>query len=83
MVLAAARQRGLERWVVFFQAVPDRLRDVPLAELRGVAQRARSAYGPKDSIREALPPELTEPLRDGLDRLLRALALEALRERGE
>ena len=83
VVLAAARQRGLERWVVFFQAVPDRLRDVPLAELRGVAQRARSAYGPKDSIREALPPELTEPLRDGLDRLLRALALEALRERGE
>lgn len=40
--------------------------------------RARSAYGPKDSIREALPAELTEPLLADLDRLLRALAKDEL-----
>ena len=83
LVLAAARQRGLERWVAFFETVPDRLRDVPVTELRGVARRARSAFGPKDSIREVLPVELTEPLREGLDRLLKALALDARKERGE
>jgi len=33
--------------------------------------------------REALSPELTEPLREDLDRLLRALALDARKERGE
>jgi hypothetical protein len=43
-----------------------------------VAVRARSAYGPKDSIREALPAELTEPFLAHLDRLLRALAKDAL-----
>jgi hypothetical protein len=33
----------------------------------------RSAYGPKDSIRDALPADVTEPLLDAVDRLLRAL----------
>jgi hypothetical protein len=35
--------------------------------------RARSAYGPKDSVRDVLPPEATEPFLDALDRLLKAL----------
>ena len=40
--------------------------------------RARAAYGPKDSIREALPAELTEPFLADLDRLLKALARDAM-----
>ncbi|MGD0862897.1 MAG: hypothetical protein ABSA21_09050 [Candidatus Limnocylindrales bacterium] len=51
------------------------------ADLRRVAQRARAAYGPKDSIREVLPADLTEPFLADLDRLLKALAREALESR--
>jgi hypothetical protein len=54
--------------------LPDRLRDEELPRLRSVAVRARAAYGPNDSVRDALPPELTEPFLDALDRLLRELA---------
>ena len=36
--------------------------------------RARAAYGPKDSVRDALPEEVTEPFLDAVDRLLKALA---------
>ena len=78
-VLAAARTSGLERWTSFFEPVPDRLRDATIVELRGVAMRARSAYGPKDSIRDALPADLTEPLLAHVDRLLKLLARD---ERG-
>jgi hypothetical protein len=53
------------------------LRDGSLAELRGVTRRARAAYGAKDSIRDALPPDVTEPFLDSLDRLIRALNREA------
>jgi hypothetical protein len=35
--------------------------------------RARAAYGPKDSIRDALPPDVTEPFLDSIDRLLREI----------
>jgi hypothetical protein len=35
--------------------------------------RARAAYGPKDSIRDALPAELTEPFLESIDRLIREL----------
>jgi hypothetical protein len=35
--------------------------------------RARAAYGPKDSIRDALPSDVTEPFLDALDRLLREI----------
>jgi hypothetical protein len=41
--------------------------------------RARAAYGPKDSIRDALPAELTEPFLESVDRLLKALARRELR----
>jgi hypothetical protein len=36
--------------------------------------RARAAYGPKDSVRDVLPADVTEPFLDALDRLLRVLA---------
>ena len=77
-LLAAARMRDLARWQEFLAPLPDLLRDGNLADLRRVARRARAAYGPKDSIREALPAEVTEALLDGLDRLLAALAREEL-----
>jgi hypothetical protein len=73
-LLDAARIRGLPRWEGFLEPLPDLLRDSTLSELRGVARRARAAYGPKDSIRDDLPAELTEPFLSGLDRLLAALA---------
>jgi hypothetical protein len=53
--------------------MPDHLRDDGVADLRRTALRARAAYGPKDSIREALPSEVTEPFLDAIDRLLKEL----------
>jgi hypothetical protein len=41
--------------------------------------RARAAYGPKDSVRDALPASLTEPFLDAVDRLLKAIARYELR----
>jgi len=73
-LLAAARERGQRRWVDFLAPVPDALRDGALKELRSVALKARAAYGPKDSIRDVLPDDLTEPFRESIDRLLKALA---------
>lgn len=75
-VLAAARQAGAQRWSDFLAVVPDQLRDARVAELRAVALRARAAYGPKDSIRELLPSDVTEPFLDALDRLRRTLLRE-------
>ena len=72
-LVRAARERGDERWERFLAPLPDRLRDDELPELRSVARRARAAYGPKDSIRDALPPDITEPFLDALDRLVREL----------
>lgn len=77
-MLASARERGNDRWAGFLADIPDRLRDAPLSELRAVAMRARSAYGPRDSIRDVIPAELTEPFMTDLDRLLKALARDAL-----
>jgi hypothetical protein len=73
-VLAAVRAGEQARWAAFFALTPDRLRDAPLAELRSVALHARASFGPKDSIRDVLPADLTEPFRAALDRLLKALA---------
>lgn len=75
LALAEARSRRAERWARFLEPLPDLLRDAPIAGLRAACQRARAAYGPKDSIRDALPPEATEPMLDALDRLVRALNL--------
>jgi hypothetical protein len=77
-LLAAATEAGLERWMTVLAPVPSHLRDDPPADLAVVARKARAIYGPKDSIRDVLPDELTLPFRDALDRLLRELArLEA------
>ena len=73
-LLAAAHDMGVERWATFLEPLPDRLRDDEIASLRATAMRARAAYGPKDSVRDALPAELTEPFLDAVDRLLRELA---------
>ncbi len=73
-LLAAARESGFQRWVTYFERIPDHLRDDDLRSLRATAARARSAYGPKDSVRDALPAELTEPFLEAIDRLVRELA---------
>ena len=72
-LLAAARDLGATRWATFLEPLPDRLRDEEPVALRRTAMRARAAYGPKDSVRDALPAELTEPFLHAIDRLLREL----------
>ena len=62
------------RWVAYLEPLPDQLRDGELGDLRKVGLRARAAYGPKDSVRDALPPEVTEPFLEAIDRLLKELA---------
>jgi hypothetical protein len=81
-LLAAARELGLTRWSTFLEPLPERLRDEEIAPLRRTAMRARAAYGPKDSVRDALPESLTEPFLVAIDRLIRELNREAHRARG-
>jgi hypothetical protein len=71
--LRAADARGEHRWADFLEPLPDQLRDADLAGLRSAARRARAAYGPRDSIRDSLPAEVTEPLLEAIDRLTREL----------
>ena len=73
-MVSAARDREAGRWLAYLEPLPDALRDADLGDLRKVALRARSAYGPKDSVRDALPPDVTEPFLDAIDRLLKELA---------
>ena len=80
-LVAGARERNATRWVTYLEPLPDRLRDDEPAGLRSAAMRARSAYGPKDSVRDVLPPDLTEPFLESIDRLLRELAREFNRAR--
>jgi hypothetical protein len=72
-LLAAARDVGSARWIAYLEPLPDRLRDDEPAALRATATRCRAAYGVKDSIRDALPADLTEPFLDTIDRLVREL----------
>lgn len=72
-LLAAARALGSQRWEHYLAAMPDRLRDDPVPALRATARAGRSAFGPKDSIRDTLPESVTEPFLDAIDRLLRLL----------
>jgi hypothetical protein len=74
IAIAAARARESERWVGYLAPLPDRFRDDSLRDLRATARRARAAYGPKDSIRDAIPEEASEPLLLAIDRLLKAIA---------
>lgn len=80
-LVAEARARGLTRWVTFFEMLPDRLRDEEPTALRTTAMRSRAAYGAKDSVRDALPSDLTEPFLEAIDRLLRELNRELHRAR--
>jgi hypothetical protein len=81
-LLAAARRLPSPRWGDALARVPDLLRDGDLAELRTTALRARASFGPRDSIRDALPDAVTEPFRESIDRLLKVLARHELEERG-
>ena len=72
-LLEAARAVRSERWTRYLAAMPDRLRDDPIPSLRAVARSGRSAFGPKDSIRDALPEAATEPFLLAIDRLLKLL----------
>ena len=73
-MVAAARTAGATRWLAYFEPLPDRLRDDDIGDLRRTGLRARAAYGPKDSVRDVLPEDVTEPFLDAIDRLLKALA---------
>jgi hypothetical protein len=83
LMLARARELGQDRWQRYLAPLPDQLRDAPLTGLRAAARRARSAYGPKDSIRDALPADVTEPFLALLDRLIRELNRYAARPDGD
>jgi len=72
-LLVAAREAGNQRWIAYVEPLPDRLRDDDITDLRRTALRARSAYGPKDSVRDALAPTVTEPFLELIDRLVREL----------
>lgn len=72
-ILAAARDIDSARWAAYFEPLPDRLRDDEPAALRSAALRARAAYGVKDSIRDVVSADLTEPFLDSIDRLIREL----------
>jgi hypothetical protein len=76
-LLDRATDLGLQRWVNLLAPVPEQLRDAGLKELRVAGLRARAAYGAKDSIREYLPADLTEPFLVDLDRLMKLLARDA------
>jgi hypothetical protein len=75
-LLDAARALGTTRWATYLEPIPDRLRDDELPGLRAAALRARAAFGPKDSVRDVLPSDLTEPFLDAIDRLLREINRE-------
>ncbi|HET9755513.1 MAG TPA: hypothetical protein VFP66_03360 [Candidatus Limnocylindrales bacterium] len=75
----AAQGRGADRWLAFLEPLPDRLRDDDPGALRSTALRARAAYGPKDSVRDVLPADVTEPFLDAIDRLLREINRAAAR----
>jgi hypothetical protein len=74
VLVAAARQADSARWLHYLGPLPERLRDDALPELRAATRLARAAYGPKDSIRDDLPAEATEPFLDRIDRLIKAIA---------
>ena len=67
--MAHARAAGFERWVVYLEPLIDPLRDGDIASLRPAARRVRAAYGPKDPVRDDLPPSVTDPCRDEIDGL--------------
>jgi hypothetical protein len=77
-LLAAVLAAGSARWTAYLEPIPDHLRDDDIVDLRRCALRARSAYGPKDSVRDVVSREVTEPFLDAIDRLLKELARREL-----
>ncbi len=73
-LLEVARARGILRWELYLAPIPDALRDGDLRELRAAARTGRAAFGPKDSVLDALPADLAVAFRDALDVLLRRIA---------
>ncbi|HEU4919558.1 MAG TPA: hypothetical protein VFT20_07435 [Candidatus Limnocylindrales bacterium] len=73
-LVAAAAASGYGRWERYLLPLAEPLRDGGLREVRAAALRARAAYGPKDSVRDALPSDVTEPFLEAVDRLLKILA---------
>ncbi len=73
-LLLVANEMGIDRWARYFARIPDRLRDDPILDLRAAGRLVRSAYGPRDSVRDSLPEAVTEPLLAATDRLLKAIA---------
>ncbi len=73
-VLAYVSAGGLARWERLLAPIPDALRDGTLQEVRSAARTARSAFGTKDSLADAVPSALWFPFRDALDELIRRIA---------
>ena len=83
-LVAAAREAGNERWLAFLEPLPDRLRDDEPVALRRTARRCRSAFGPGDSVLDALPFEGAIAAQRAIDELIRRLArLEMAGDRSE
>src|SRR3954469_11891688 len=76
-LLAAARALGSERWIAYLETLSDYVRDHQPSPLLATATRCRAAYGVKDSIRDTLPADVTEPFLDSIDRLIRELNRES------
>ena len=77
-MLGAARERGLDRWVSSWS----RSRTASATASSATSARpprVRAAFGPEDSIRDALADDVTEPAIVAADRLLKALARHELR----
>ncbi len=84
LMVDAARDTENQRWLRFLEPLPDRLRDDDPAALRRTARRCRSAFGPVDSVLDALPTEIAMSAMRAIDDLLRVLArLEVIRESAE
>ena len=73
-LLAAAVSAGSARWSRYLGGMPDRFRDEPIPVVKAAARAGRSAFGVKDSIRDALPASATEPFLVAIDRLLKVIA---------
>jgi hypothetical protein len=74
VLLDAASSRGIARWERYLAPIPDALRDGDLRDLRAAARTGRSAFGPKDSVLDALPAAQAIAFRDALDVLLKRIA---------
>lgn len=74
VLLESARTRGIARWERYLAPIPEALRDGDLRDLRAAARSGRSAFGPKDSVLDALPFAPCIAFRDVLDVLLKRIA---------